>query len=101
VTVSYHLFSYNGVSINDKLYQSMPKQYQDVIAKAAKEAAAYEFKLLQDDEKDVMKKLQDKGLQITSPDRKPFEEATKVVRDNYAKGYAPATEIIAKIQAVK
>ena len=101
VTVSYHLFSYNGVSINDKLYQSMPKEYQDVLAKAAQETAAYEFKLLQDDEKDVMKKLQDKGLQISSPDRKPFEEATKVVRDNYAKGYAPASEIITKIQAVK
>lgn len=101
VTVSYHLFSYNGVSINDKLYQSMPKEYQDVIAKAARATAEYEFKLLQDDEKDVMKKLQDKGLQISSPDRKPFEEATKVVRDNYAKGYAPAKDLIEKIMAVK
>ncbi len=101
VTVSYHLFSYNGVSINDKLFQGMPKEYQDVITKAARAAADYEFKLLQDDEKDVIKKLQEKGLQIAYPDLKPFEEATKVVRDNYAKGYAPATEIIAKIQAVK
>jgi len=32
---------------------------------------------------------------------KPFEDATKVVRDNYAKGYPPATEVIARIQAVK
>ena len=101
VTVSYHLFSYNGVSINDKLYQSMPKPYQEVLAKAARATAEYEFKLLQDDEKDVIKKLQDKGLQITYPDLKPFAEATKVVRDNYAKSYAPATEIIARIQAVK
>ena len=101
VTVSYHLFSYNGVSINDKLYQSMPKEYQDVLVKAAQAAAEYEFKLLQDDEKDVIKKLQDKGLQITYPDLKPFEEATKVVRDNYAKGYAPAKEMIERIQAVK
>ena len=101
VTVSYHLFSYNGVSINDKLYQGMPKPYQEVLARAARETAAYEFKLLQDDEKDVIKKLQDKGLQITDPDLKPFEEATKVVRDNYAKGYAPAKEIIERIMAVK
>ncbi len=101
VAVSHHLFSYNGVSINDKLYQSMPKEYQQVLVKAARAAADYEFKLLQDDEEDVIKKLQDKGLQISYPELKPFEEATKVVRDNYAKGYAPATEIIAKIQAVK
>jgi tripartite ATP-independent transporter DctP family solute receptor len=101
VTVSYHLFSYNGVSINDKLYQSMPKDYQGVIAKAARSAAEYQFKLLQDDEKDVIKKLEGKGLQISYPDRKPFEDATKVVRDNYVKGYAPAKELIERIMAVK
>jgi hypothetical protein len=48
-----------------------------------------------------MKKLQDKGLQISTPDRKPFEEATKVVRDNYVKGFAPAKELIERIMAVK
>jgi len=101
VTVSYHLFSYNGVSINEKFFLGLPKEYQDVITKAARAAADHEFKLLQDDEKDVIKKLQEKGLQITYPDLKPFGEATKVVRDNYVKGYAPAKEIIERIQAVK
>ena len=101
MAVSYHLFSYNGISINDKFFQSLPKAYQDVLTKAARAAGDYQFKLLQDDEKAVMKKLQDKGLQITYPDLKPFMEATKVVRDNYAKSYPQANEIMARIQAVK
>ena len=101
VAVSYHLFSYNGVSINEKFFQALPKEYQAVLTKAARVAGDYEFKLLQDDEKDVIKKLQDKGLQISRPDLKPFEEATKVVRDNYVKGYAPGKEIIERIKAVK
>jgi TRAP-type transport system periplasmic protein len=101
VAVSYHLFSYNGVSINEKFFSGLPKEYQDVITRAARAAADHEFKLLQDDEKDVVKKLQEKGLQVTYPDLKPFGEATKVVRDNYVKGYAPAKEIIERIQAVK
>lgn len=101
VAVTYHIFSYNGVSINEKFFLGLPKTYQDVITKAAQAAGDHEFKLLQDDEKDVIKKLQEKGLQVTYPDLKPFGEATKVVRDNYAKGYAPAKEIIERIQAVK
>jgi tripartite ATP-independent transporter DctP family solute receptor len=101
VAVTYHIFSHGQISMNKGLWESLPAEDQEVFLKAAEAAAEYEFQLLEEGEQDIIKKLEEAGLEITYPDMGPFREATKVVRDDFVKEYPWGKELIDNIMAVE
>lgn len=99
-----HIFSPNLYIINERFWKSLPAKYQQIILKAARESAAYEWKLLKESEQKDIEFLQQKGLKIVFPD-KTFKQkliaSQKRVQEWVYKNYPGSRELAKKIMAVK
>lgn len=63
-----HMFSPNFWIINEKFFQSLPAEYQQIVTDAAKEAADYNWQLSQEADEADKKILEDNGMTIVVPD---------------------------------
>lgn len=102
VLESNHMFSPNIYIINSKFYNSLSKKQQSVIEKASKEAADYEFDLMEKSYETDKKFLTKKGVKFHTPDgafEKKMEEASKPMYDDFYKKYDWAKELVKKIKA--
>ncbi len=62
-----------------KSFQALPKSRQSLITEAALECSAYERNLLKESEAKQLAELKAKGMQVTTPDKRPFQEAAASV----------------------
>ncbi len=102
VLESKHMFSPNIYIINTKFWKSLTEEQQEIIAKASKEAAAYEFDLLEKSFEDDKKFLQENGIKFTTPSdkfMKEMEAASQPVYDDVYKENDWAKELVEKIKA--
>ncbi|MFE4352931.1 TRAP transporter substrate-binding protein [Peribacillus butanolivorans] len=102
VLESKHMFSPNIYIINSKFFNGLTKEQQKIIETAAKEAAAYEFELLEQSYEDDKKFLQDNGIKFTTPDESFTQEMIKASQPVYDEVFAEndwAKELVGKIKA--
>ncbi|MFJ7682489.1 TRAP transporter substrate-binding protein [Peribacillus butanolivorans] len=102
VLESKHMFSPNIYIINSKFFNGLTKEQQKIIETAAKEAAAYEFELLEQSYEDDKKFLQDNGIKFTTPDERFTQEMVKASQPVYDEVFAEndwAKELVGKIKA--
>lgn len=78
-----HVIAPDIVVMSKSYLESMPKEYQDAIEKAAKEMVDYERKLWKDTEEETISKLKEKGVTFKEIDKTPFIEASKQIREQY------------------
>ena len=99
IAMTYHIVKPAFVLINEDFFQSLPKNYRTLVMKAQSESRAYAQELLDKQQVQMLKKMEDKGVTITKPDIQPFIQATKKVRDNLGvKAWGEGT--YAKIEAI-
>jgi TRAP-type C4-dicarboxylate transport system substrate-binding protein len=70
------------LAINKAFFDRQPADVKKVLEETAKEVSAYARQLIQDDDKQYIKKLQENGMQVTTLTQAqivPFREATKNV----------------------
>lgn len=87
VTISNHIYSPFIVLFSQKIWDSMPKEDQEIFQQAALEAKDFQRKISRDMVKDQVGKLRDAGMTVTelTPDQlKAFQDATKPVYDQFA-----------------
>jgi TRAP-type C4-dicarboxylate transport system substrate-binding protein len=85
--------------LSKRIWQSIGKDDQALIMKAAKEAQQEERKLWYEMEATAVQQLQAAGVEIIRiEDRKPFEAAAAPVREKYGKQHA---ELIKRIEALR
>ncbi|KKI92163.1 C4-dicarboxylate ABC transporter substrate-binding protein [Bacillus sp. SA1-12] len=104
VLESKHMFSPNIYIINSKFYKSLTEEQQKIIEKAAKEAAAYEFDLLEKSYEEDKKYLKDNGIKFTTPDESFVKDMLKASQPVYDEIFAEnewAEELVEKIKAEK
>jgi tripartite ATP-independent transporter DctP family solute receptor len=94
IAMTNHQFSPVWVMISEQKYQSLPKELQDVIQKAAKEAEDYERTLAEKEWEEVKKKVEEAKVTFTYPDVTEFEEAVKDI-------YKQFPELIPYVEAIK
>lgn len=78
-----HVFSPAMISIAKARFDSLPKEQQDIIAKAAQESALYQREQITKMEDEQVAQLKELGMEVTNPDVTPFREATKAVYDEF------------------
>lgn len=66
-----------AVLVNGKFWDGLPQENKNIIRDAAMESQRFAHNALDQSGKDIMKKLEEKGMAITYPDQKEFAEATK------------------------
>jgi TRAP-type C4-dicarboxylate transport system, periplasmic component len=84
-----HYYLWTGpLTIGEARFQSFPKDVQDALVKAGREAQEYEWKVNADFDKTIMKQLQEKGmvLQGAPTDEAVWEKRAKAIwPDLYSK----------------
>lgn len=68
MSMTNHLYSANPFMIAESLYQSLTKEQQDILSKAAQEAAVDQRSWLEAGEEDTLSQLKSKGMTINYPD---------------------------------
>lgn len=79
-----HVYGYVALAMSDKTWQKLTPEQRNAITEAAKEATAFENKLVWENETQLAKELQGKGMQFVEVDLKAFIDAAKPVHEKYA-----------------
>jgi TRAP-type C4-dicarboxylate transport system substrate-binding protein len=100
-TIDEHLIVPEMLVMSKKIWDSMSKEDQALVAKYAREAQFDERKLWDAYEKQAMDKAKAAGIQIitvSDADKKVFQDAVKPVWDKYGPKYA---DMVKRIQETK
>lgn len=101
---SNHMFSPANWVINEKFFQSLPKEYQAIVVDAAKDAIQHNWEISMKKDQEDKNFLQEKGLTIVVPDksfRDKLQESQKEVYTWFYNKYPGTKELADKIRAVK
>lgn len=91
LTITNHLVQTGGIMINKPLFDGLPKADQDLILKAAKEAANWANEKMKTGELKLLIELQRKGMQVVIPDADSFREKGKPAVEQLFKTEWPVT----------
>ncbi len=85
--------------ISTRVWNSLSSEFQQILQEAVDESVEYERKIWTEAEKNDMKIVEDAGVKVTYPDKKPFQESVKSMWAEYDD--TEIGELIKKIQEVK
>jgi len=74
-----HFYSPALLLMSMKAYNSLPEDTRKIVLDAAVECGTFERNLLRDDEAKQLEELKSKGMQVTTPDKTPFQDAAAPV----------------------
>jgi tripartite ATP-independent transporter DctP family solute receptor len=85
--------------ISTRVWNSLSPEFQQVLQEAVDESVVYERKIWAEAEKNDLKIVEDAGVKVTYPDKKPFEDSVKSMWAEYEG--TEIGELIKQIQEVK
>jgi tripartite ATP-independent transporter DctP family solute receptor len=74
IALTDHCIAYNYVVVNEKFYQSLSKENQEVLKAAVKAYCDDELRLYKESMEKDIETLKSKGIEFTKPERKPFKD---------------------------
>lgn len=99
-----HIFTTHGWYMNEKFFQSLPQELQQVVINAANEAISYTFDINIEQENNSVQILKDAGIKIVVPDeafKSQLVEAAKPSREFFYNEYPGSKEWAEMVEAVK
>ncbi len=78
-----HFYSPTLLLISEKVFNGLPTNVQKVMVDTGLECATYERNLLRDSEAKQLAELKAKGMQVTTPQKKPFQDAAASVYSEF------------------
>ncbi len=85
--------------ISKSIWNSLTPEFQQILQEAVDESVEYERKIWAEAEERDMKKVQDAGVKIIRPDKKPFQASVKSVWEEFEG--TDIGELIKQIQEVR
>ena len=99
LTLTGHFYSPTPLLMSLKAFNALPKDIQKIFMETAIECATYERNLLRDSEAKQIAELKAKGMQVTTPNKKSFQDAAASVYKEFESQFGKET--IDKIIATK
>ncbi len=93
-----HFYSPAPVSMSLKKFKSLKPEYQNVLLNAALKAAAYERKLIRDNEAKQLASLKEQGMVVSEVDKAVFVEAMAPVYAQFGKKYPGWQAVLKQIR---
>ncbi|MEW6185923.1 MAG: TRAP transporter substrate-binding protein [Thermodesulfobacteriota bacterium] len=85
-----HFYSPTPLLMSLKAFHTLPRNFQTIFIETALECAAFERNLLRDSEAKQLAEIKAKGVQITTPVKKPFLEAASSVYKEFRDQFGQA-----------
>lgn len=95
-----HFYSSAPLCMNKTKFDSLKSQWQTIFIEAAREAASFERKIIRKKEKEQLKELKNKGMDIREIDAQLFIDAMKPVYSSFLNRYPAWEAVEQKIKAV-
>ena len=86
-----HLVQTGGLTINKPFFDKLKKEYQDIVVQAGKEATDWASNTIVNEEGNLIKELEAKGMQIIQPNAEAFREKAKSAVEELFKSEWPVT----------
>ena len=99
LTLTGHFYSPTPLLMSLKAFNGLSKEFQKIFMDTAIECATYERNLLRDSEDKQVAELKTKGMQVTLPNKKPFQDSAASVYKEFEAQFGKDT--IDKIIASK
>lgn len=100
LSLTHHAYTAAPMSMNLDRFNSLDKEDQEILLKAAREGAELEKKLNVEENKVYLEKLKQQGMQVEeNPDVSSFQAGAKKAWDDYAKKFSDA--LIKKVTETK
>jgi tripartite ATP-independent transporter DctP family solute receptor len=94
-----HFYSPAPLSMSLKKFKALDAQHQQALLDAALKAAAYERKLIRDNEAEQLAALKEQGMVVSEVDKAVFVEAMAPVYDQFGKKYPGWQAVLDQIRA--
>ncbi len=86
-----HFYSPTPLLMSLKAFNKLPQDFQKVMLNTALECATYERNLLRDNEAKQIAEIKAKGMQVTLPNKKPFQDAAAIVYKEFESQFGKET----------
>ena len=96
-----HLMSSQHITINDKVYQSLPEDVRKIMVDAAREAIAWGRKAAEAETEDVVRKMAAEGATVVNVNRAPFAEKAVSAANGMEKDGAWSVGLYQQIRAIQ
>lgn len=83
ISFTNHKYECKGFIISEATWKKLSPEYQKVITDAAKKYAILNRQMFAEQDKELRKDLEAKGMKLNTPDLEPFREATISVYDEW------------------
>jgi tripartite ATP-independent transporter DctP family solute receptor len=91
LTLTGHFYSPTPLLMSLKAFNALPKDIQNIFMDTAIECATYERNLLRDSEAKQITELKAKGMQVTTPNKKSFQDAATSVYKEFESQFGKET----------
>lgn len=98
ITLTAHVYDTSAIMINNDLFESLPEDIQDILVKSAEEVADYCNKLMEGEEGERRKFLEEAGLEFIEPDIELFRAPVRALHEDYAKQFEGGLELFEAIK---
>ena len=98
LTLSGHFYSPAPLTMSLRKFNKLSEAHQQVLLESAVKAAAFERKLIRDNESKQLAELKKSGMQVTEVDKKAFINVMKPIYDKFEKKNPSWKQIISQIQ---
>lgn len=87
LSVTNHSYDAMPLTIRQDIWEGLTPEYQEILATAAEVAGKQNRILIKNETTDMVKRLEEAGMEITYPDLEAFRQATAGVKDLFADVY--------------
>ena len=99
ISITNHKYECKNMIFSLSKWNSYPEDVQNLLKEAAVKFGNEHRKAIVDSQEQQLKELEEKGMQVSTPDLAPFQEATKSVYDDFYAQYDWAQDLVSRIQA--
>lgn len=85
--------------VSQKIWENLPPHVQVWVQQAADESSVYQRQLWQEGTEEALRAVQEQGVTIHRPDRRPFVERVRPMHESYAG--TPVGELLTQIQELE
>jgi tripartite ATP-independent transporter DctP family solute receptor len=100
ISLTEHNITVRPLFISKATWDKLPKDLQQIVEQDAKKATTYEREQEQKAGKEAMDFLKSQGVKVIEINKQPFNDATKPVREEYAKKWGQ-TNLLDEINNIK
>ena len=99
LTITNHKYECKNMVFSLTKWNQYPEDVQNLLKEAAKKFGDEHRKAIVDSQEEQLAALQEKGMEVATPDLAPFQEATKSVYDDFYAQNDWAEDLVSRIQA--